>query len=585
MSDKARTAAAPPDPKEISTEAIGTRSIPKAEVRGPQRDEERHMGVVGLAVMGENLALNIARNGFPLAVYNRTAERTRAFINDKAAGSGIHGAFEVAEFVRSLARPRRILLMVKAGAPVDDVIEELSPFLEDGDIVIDGGNSFFQDTERRSKELAERGFNFVGMGISGGEEGALKGPSLMPGGPAEAYAQLEPMLVAISAKTEAGPCVTHVGPGGSGHYVKMVHNGIEYGDMQLIAETYDVMRRALGMTAPEMSEVFVRWNEGKLASYLIEVTAAVLAFVDVETDAPLVDVIADQAEQKGTGRWTSQNALELATPIPTIDAAVWARSISAMKEKRVNASRVLRGPGPNGARAEAIPDNTADRRRLLDALENALFFAKVSSYAQGMALLRAASDAYGYGLNLAEIARIWKGGCIIRAALLDPIREALGAHPDLDNLLLAPSISEAVNASVNDCREVVRLARSLGIPCPAMSAALDYVDSYRQERLPANLIQAQRDFFGAHTYKRLDKPGTFHTVWTPLGTPETVASTPSAREAWAEGQGEGDRSPRMGAAPRGAEAVVTEQAPDPELHGDTEDEGERSPQALKKAEF
>jgi 6-phosphogluconate dehydrogenase len=407
---------------------------------------ERHVGVIGLAVMGENLALNIERNGFPIAVYNRTPRRTEEFMATRAPGLDVQAAFSVRDFVASLARPRRIIVMVKAGAAVDTVLDELTPYLDVDDIVIDGGNSFFQDTERRAKETAGT-FRFVGMGISGGEEGALWGPSLMPGGPAEAYAILEPMLTAIAARTEAGPCVTHVGPGGAGHYVKMVHNGIEYGDMQLIAETYDVMKRALGMSAGEISEVFQRWNEGKLASYLVEITAEVLAFVDVETNLPLVDVILDTAEQKGTGRWTSQNALELATPIPTIDAAVFARSISAMKGRRVAASKVL--IGPDGSRQSSV----VSRQEMIDALEDALFFAKISSYAQGMALLRAASETYGWGLNLSEIARIWKGGCIIRAKLLDPIRAAFAEHPDLENLLLAPHISEAVNGASGAARE------------------------------------------------------------------------------------------------------------------------------------
>ncbi|HEY8447340.1 MAG TPA: NADP-dependent phosphogluconate dehydrogenase [Thermomicrobiales bacterium] len=483
----------------------------------------RHVGVVGLAVMGENLALNIERNGFPIAVYNRTAERTQEYLATRAAGRDIVGTFSVREFVAALARPRQIILMVKAGPPVDAVLSELAPYLDPDDIVVDGGNSFFQDTERRAKETAGR-FHFVGMGISGGEEGALWGPSLMPGGPAEAYARLEPMLTAIAAKTEAGPCVTHVGPGGAGHYVKMVHNGIEYGDMQLIAETYDVMKRALGMTAPEMAEVFGRWNRGRLASYLIEITADILAYTDPETGQPLVDMILDTAEQKGTGRWTSQNALELGTPIPTIDAAVFARSISSMKEKRVAASAVLNGP--QGSPAHAW-DATA-REHFIAALENALYFAKISSYAQGMALLRAASDAYGYNLNLAEIARIWKGGCIIRASLLDPIRAAFSENPNLENLLLAPHISSIVNDAHAACREIISTAVRIGIPVPALSASLSYFDSYRTDRLPANLIQAQRDYFGAHTYRRVDRPGVFHTTWKPSTEDQPARTGPDA---------------------------------------------------------
>jgi 6-phosphogluconate dehydrogenase len=470
--------------------------------------------------------------------------------------------------------------MVKAGAPVDAVLAELTPYLDPEDIVIDGGNSFFQDTERRAKETAGK-FRFVGMGISGGEEGALWGPSLMPGGPAEAYAILEPMLTAIAAKTEAGPCVTHIGPGGAGHYVKMVHNGIEYGDMQLIAETYDVMKRALGMNAAEIGEVFKRWNAGKLASYLIEITAEVLAFIDVETNQPLVDVILDTAEQKGTGRWTGQNALELATPIPTIDAAVFARSISAMKERRVAASKVLVGPdGDVRGQGSGVRG-----QEMIGALEDALFFAKISSYAQGMALLRAASDTYRWALDLAEIARIWKGGCIIRAKLLDPIRAAFTEQPNLDSLLLEPHIAEAINATAAAAREVTATAIRLGIPVAALSASLSYVDSLRTERLPANLTQGQRDYFGAHTYRRLDRPGTFHTVWTPVGTEEHVASEPSDRTLWAEGSGEGDRSPHKGDAPAGAEQAVVHPPADRAAPAEAEDEGQRSPEASKKAEY
>jgi 6-phosphogluconate dehydrogenase len=470
-------------------------------------DAARHTGVIGLAVMGENLALNIERNGFPIAVYNRTDTRTKEFMAERAEGKNVQAAFSVEEFVKALERPRRIVVMVKAGPPVDAVIGELSPFLEEGDIIVDGGNSFFLDTERRAKESESKPFDFVGMGVSGGEEGALWGPSLMPGGPAKAYEILEPMLTAIAAKTEHGACVTHCGPGGAGHYVKMVHNGIEYGDMQLIAETYDIMKRALGMADAEMAEVFGRWNEGKLSSFLIEITAKVLGTIDPITGEPLVEKILDAAEQKGTGRWTSQNALDLGTPIPVIDAAVFARSISSFKAKRVGASKILTGP------EVAVEVSAEDKQRLIGVLEDALYVAKISSYAQGMALLRAASDTYQYGLNLAELARIWTGGCIIRAKLLEPIMTAFRNSPALDNLLIAPEFVDTVNSATNACREAVILARTHGLPCPAMSAALDYIDSYRTERLPANLIQAQRDYFGAHTYKRIDTAGVFHANW------------------------------------------------------------------------
>mgnify|MGYP000853858608 CR=1 FL=1 len=466
--------------------------------------------------MGENLALNIERNGFPIAVYNRTDTRTKEFMAERAQGRNVQPAYTVQEFVQALDRPRRIIVMVKAGAPVDAVIAEIGPLLDEGDIIVDGGNSFFQDTERRSKESADKKYNFVGMGVSGGEEGALWGPSIMPGGPSESYEILEPMLTAIAAKTEYGACVTHCGPGSAGHYVKMVHNGIEYGDMQLIAETYDIMKRVLGMTPDEMSATFGRWNEGKLSSFLIEITAKVLATKDALTGEPLAELVLDAAEQKGTGRWTSQNALDLGTPIPVIDAAVFARSISSFKPRRVGASKILTGPTD-----VAAPD-PADRDRLLGVLEDALYVSKISSYAQGMALLRAASDTYGYGLNLSELARIWTGGCIIRAQLLGGIMSAFNDNKALDNLLLAPEFAETVNNSGPAIREAVILARTHGLPVPAMSAALDYIDSYRTERLPANLIQSQRDYFGAHTFKRTDKPGVFHANWE-TGESEEVA--------------------------------------------------------------
>ncbi|HYH13520.1 MAG TPA: NADP-dependent phosphogluconate dehydrogenase [Thermomicrobiales bacterium] len=545
-----------------------------------QDQQVRHVGVVGLAVMGANLALNLARNGFAPAVYNRTASRTEEFLADEAKGTDILGTYSIEELVASLERPRRLLLMVKAGPAVDAVIDELAPHLEPGDILIDGGNSFFLDTERRSQDLANRGFHFVGMGVSGGEEGALWGPSLMPGGSAEAYAELEPMLTAIAATSDSGPCVTHVGPGAAGHYVKMVHNGIEYGDMQLIAETYDIMRRALGMSAPEIASVFAQWNTGKLESFLIEITATVLREIDKETNKPLVDVIADQAEQKGTGRWTSQNSFELGTPTPVINAAVIARSLSSMKAKRVEASKVLTGPETNGN----LP-TIEDRDTIIEALENALYFAKISSYAQGMALLQAASDEYDWNLKLAEIARIWKAGCIIRARLLDPIMKAFGDGTRLDNLMLDPYFTEAINAGQPHIRTVLHTALDYGIPTPALSWALNYVDSYRQEFLPANLIQAQRDFFGAHTYKRLDKEGTFHTEWMGVEPTPIVTSAPSDREPWADGKGEGDRSPRTATMPSGTSEEALHPDSGNEMHSDAEEKGERTPEATRKAEY
>lgn len=464
--------------------------------------------------MGENLALNIERNGYPIAVYNRTCTKTQDFMAERATGRDIVASETVKGFVESLAKPRRIIIMVKAGAPVDAVLAELSEFVDPDDIIIDGGNSFFHDTERRSTEW-EGKFHFVGMGISGGEEGALWGPALMPGGPKDAYSLLEPMLVDISAKSKAGPCVSYIGPGGSGHYVKMVHNGIEYGDMQLIAETYDIMRRALGMNAADIGKVFERWNKGKLESFLVEITAQVLEVVDAESGKALVDEILDEAEQKGTGRWTSQNALDLGTPVPTIDAAVGARMMSSRKEERVAASPKLSGPN--------ITPVTSDKERaaLIDHLENGLYFAKISSYAQGMALLQTASTTYGWNLNLSEIARIWMAGCIIRAELLDPIRAAFAKDPGLVNLLLAPHITRDVATSSPAARIVVETAVRNGIPVTAYTASLNYFDTYRTASLPANLIQALRDNFGAHTYRRLDRPGVFHTDWS-TGATETV---------------------------------------------------------------
>ncbi len=546
-----------------------------------QEQQARHVGVVGMAVMGANLARNLARNGFAPAVYNRTASVTDELLAGDAKGAGLLATYSPAELVASLERPRRILLMVKAGPAVDAVIEELAPYLEEGDILIDGGNSFFQDTERRSKDLANRGFNFVGMGVSGGEEGALWGPSLMPGGPVEAYAELEPMLTAIAAESEYGygRCVTHIGPGASGHYVKMVHNGIEYGDMELIAESYAIMREALGMSAPEIGEVFRRWNRGKLESYLIEITADVLAYQDVDTGQPLVDLILDEAEQKGTGRWTSQNSFELGTPTPVINAAVIARGLSSMKSQRLEASKVLTGPGGNGK----LP--AADRDTLIDALENALYFSKISSYAQGMALLQAASEHYGWSLDLSEIARIWTGGCIIRARLLKPIMDAYSDGRQPTNLMLDPYFTREVNAGQDDIRMVLRTTLDAGIPTPAMSWALNYYDTYRTASLPANLIQGLRDLFGAHTYKRVDKDGTFHTEWVTEETRPAVKSEPSDRQAWADGEGEGDRADVAADLPEGASAKALHPDTHEDVAADAEEKGERTPASTRKAEY
>jgi len=461
-------------------------------------------GLIGLAVMGQNLVLNVERNGFSVAVYNRTAARTEEFMAGPAQGKNIRPSYTLEEFVGSLKRPRKIMIMVKAGAPVDGVIEQLKLLLDPGDLLIDGGNSFFGDTERRAEDLEAAGILYLGSGVSGGEYGALWGPSIMPGGQSDAWKMLQPVLTAVSAKVDGEPCVAYIGPRGAGHYVKMVHNGIEYGDMQLIAESYDILHRAGGLSAAELHEVFAEWNRGELESYLIEITADILAKLDEETGQPLVDAILDEAKQKGTGKWTSQSALDLGAPTPTINAAVESRIISAYKDERVAASKVLSGP-------EVRYDG--DNQSLIADVRAALYAAKICSYAQGFALLRAASEEYDYGLDLGEIARIWRGGCIIRAGFLNDIRAAFQKDPELPNLLLAPYFKEAVEMRQGALRRVIQTAVRLGIPCLAFSASLAYYDAYRTARLPANLTQAQRDYFGAHTYRRLDKEGSFHTEW------------------------------------------------------------------------
>ena len=467
------------------------------------------IGVVGLGVMGANLARNIASKGFPVAGYDLDAAKTHAFAAGQSSGSSIGSADAPDKLMAVLERPRRVLMMVPAGPPVDSVIAHLRPHLEREDILIDGGNSFFRDTDRRADELASAGFRFVGMGVSGGEEGALRGPSMMPGGPREAWDALASILRAMAAKAEDGePCVAYMGPRGAGHYVKMVHNGIEYGDMQLIAEVYDVLSRAAGMTAREIADVFSAWNDGELRSYLVEITARVLEHVDSETGKPLVDLILDEAQQKGTGKWMSQNAFDVGVPIPTVNAAVEARLLSALKSERVAAAKVL--PGPTVAMAAPA----VSRADLIDATRRALYAAKIISYAQGMALLRQASHEYKYDIDLAEVAKIWRAGCIIRAALLSDVRAAFSRNPALVNLLLDDSFSASLASGQQALRDVVRTAVSAGIPVPALSSSLAYYDSYRTARLPANLTQGQRDFFGAHTYRRVDRDGVFHTDWT-----------------------------------------------------------------------
>jgi 6-phosphogluconate dehydrogenase len=468
------------------------------------------IGVIGLAVMGENLALNIEEKGYPVAVYNRTTSRVDEFLA-RNPGKQLHGCRSLPEFVAGLEPPRRILLMVKAGEAVDAMIAQLRPLLARGDILVDGGNSWFLDTERRARELAEDGIAYIGLGVSGGEEGARHGPSLMPGGPREAYEALAPILTRIAAQVPDGPCVAYLGPGGAGHFVKMVHNGIEYGDMQLIAEVYDLLKNIGGLDASRLSELFAAWNGGELQSYLIEITAAIFARVDQETGEPLVERILDTAGQKGTGKWMSQNALDLGAPLPTINAAVEARILSSMKAERTAASRLLADPHRPAPNTQHPTPNTPPT--LPDLCRQALYAAKICSYAQGMAMLRMASEEYGYELRLDEIARIWKGGCIIRAALLDRIQRAYARDAGLPNLLVDPDLGPQVVACQAAWRQVIQVAVARGIPCMALGDSLAYFDMYRRDRLPANLIQAQRDYFGAHTYERVDREGTFHTDW------------------------------------------------------------------------
>jgi 6-phosphogluconate dehydrogenase len=464
-------------------------------------------GITGLAVMGQNLARNLARHAIPVAVHNRTAARTLQLVERYRGEGPLTPTWSVQELVGALERPRRILIMVKAGAPVDAVIDELVPLLDPGDVLIDGGNSFFEDTRRRERGLRDRGIEFIGTGISGGEEGALNGPSIMPGGSREAYAAVERVLTAVSAKVDGTPCCTYVGPDGAGHYVKMVHNGIEYADMQLIVEAYDLLRHALGLEAGQLAEIFGRWNQGDLESFLIEITARVLGQVDAATGQPLVDLILDEAEQKGTGRWTAQSALELGVPITAITEAVFARMLSSRKDERAEAAKLLPGPA-----AERRPEE-----RLIDDVRDALYASKVVAYAQGFEQIATASEHYVWDIDLGAMATIWRGGCIIRARFLDRIRAAYEQDPRLRNLLLAEYFRDAVAGAQPAWRRVVATAVELGVPTPAFSSSLAYYDGLRRERGPANLLQGLRDFFGAHTYHRTDRFGTFHTRWAQDG--------------------------------------------------------------------
>ncbi len=464
------------------------------------------IGVIGLGVMGHNLALNMERNGSTVAGYDLDPAKTKAFVENEGKNKKIIGVDSPAAMMEVLEKPRRILMMVPAGPAVDSAIAHLKPHLETGDILIDGGNSFFLDTEQRNKDLEKEGFNFIGMGVSGGEEGALWGPSMMPGGQKQAWEALAPILKAIAAKAEEDgqPCVAYMGPRGAGHFVKMVHNGIEYGDMQLIAEVYDVLTRGLGLQAKELSDIFAEWNQGELKSYLIQITSDILAKVDPDSGKPLVEMILDEAQQKGTGKWTSQNALDIGAPIPTINSAVESRIISALKPQRVAASKVIHGPQPLFR---------GNNQQLIDAAKKALYASKITSYAQGMGMMRIASDEYKYDLQMGEIAKIWRAGCIIRASLLGDITQAFQRTPDLGNLLLDDFFRTGVESRQETWRFFVQSAVGMGIPVLATSASLAYFDAYRTERLPANLTQAQRDYFGAHTYRRIDKEGVFHTEW------------------------------------------------------------------------
>ena len=467
--------------------------------------QKREIGLIGLAEMGENLVLNIESKGYSASVYNRTTDTVKRFSEGRALGKNILGTYSIKELVDSLALPKRVILMIKAGPAVDELIDQIKPSLSKGDILIDGGNSFFRDTERRCEALAREGIQYMGTGISGGEEGALKGPSIMPGGPKEAYDRLAPVLTRIAAQVDDGPCCTYIGPSGAGHFVKMVHNGIEYGDMQLIGEACDILRDVLGLEAAELADIFARWNEGILNAGLIEITAKIFTKIDGGTGKPLVDMILDKAGQKGTGKWTSQTAFDLGVAIPTINAAVEARILSAYKTERQAAGKSL-----------GTPQKRFDgkKEQLIDAVHDALYASKICSYAQGTAMMKIASEEYGWNLNLAEISRIWKGGCIIRARFLDLIKEAYRQRPDLPNLLLHPEFSAWILNAQGSWRMVIQTANDLGIPCLALSASLSYFDSYRRDRLPQNLTQAQRDFFGAHTYERVDREGIFHTEWS-----------------------------------------------------------------------
>lgn len=468
---------------------------------------KNYVGLIGLAVMGQNLALNIARKGYSVSAYNRTPEKTKEFVEKRVKEEKIYPHYDLKSFVESLEKPRKIILMVKAGQPVDEMINELLPYLEPGDLIIDGGNSYFKDTSRRIRELKEKGILYLGMGVSGGEYGALHGPSLMPGGTKEAYKLVEEMLLKIAAKTEDGPCCTYVGDDSAGHFVKMVHNGIEYAIMQLIAEVYDVMRKVLNMSSEEIGDVFQTWNNGELNSFLMEISYKIMRKKDGETGKPLVEVILDKAEQKGTGKWTSQTALDLGIPTPTLDMAVEARIISHFKDLRVNLSKILPVPKEN---------LSLNREEVIRDLEKALLFGIFLSFSQGLWLIDETSKTFNYNIDLSEVLRIWKGGCIIRAKLLNFLREIIKENPQNANLLASEKTVNFLKDKIESVKRISNLGKLTGIPLLCLNSTLDYYFALATENLPANLIQAQRDFFGAHTYERIDKEGIFHTEWEKL---------------------------------------------------------------------
>jgi len=476
------------------------------------------IGLIGLAVMGENLVLNMESKGFSVAVFNRTTEVTDKFAAGRAKGKSIQPTRTIEEFIGALKKPRKAQIMIKAGKPVDMVIAEIAPLMDKGDVIIDGGNSLFTDTQRRCKEMKRKGIHYVGMGVSGGEEGALKGPSLMPGGPRASWDIIEKIYRKIAAQVDGEPCCRYMGPDGAGHYVKMVHNGIEYGDMQLISEAYAILKDVVGMDNKELADTFTEWNKGELDSYLIDITSQIFRKIDPDTGKALVDVILDKAGQKGTGMWTLQSAIAQSVVISTINAAVEARVISSRKDERVAASKILPQP--------PLKKFTGDRKKLIDCVRHALYASKIVSYAQGMELLGAASKQYDWNLNFGDIATIWRGGCIIRAKFLNCIVDAYNRDANLHNLLLDPYFTDIIKNTQNDWRDAVSTAIEFGVATPAFSASLAYFDSYRSARLPSNLLQAQRDFFGAHTYERVDKPGIFHTEWIESDHKPTQKSAP-----------------------------------------------------------